>query len=102
MRPTIATQSEMPGGKVYNLWWGDKSGIRQRGVIQYSISPWQTKAAPHWLRSYLFNGYRRISGELLFFGVPIAVGYATYTWAKKYDEHQNSKAGHIAAGAHHA
>ncbi|KAJ3497038.1 hypothetical protein NLJ89_g10401 [Agrocybe chaxingu] len=92
MRPTIARHSDMPGGKVYNLWWGDKSG---------PSPPWQTKAAPHWIRSYLFNGYRRISGELFFFGVPIAIGYGVYTWAKNYDEYQNSKAGHLASGGHH-
>jgi hypothetical protein len=39
-----------------------------------AISPWQTKAAPHWIRNYLFNGYRRISGEFLFFGIPFAIG----------------------------
>jgi UcrQ family len=39
-----------------------------------AISPWQTKAGPHWLRNYLFNGYRRISGELVFFGIPFAIG----------------------------
>jgi len=101
MKPTIARRSEMPGPKVYSLWWGDSTGIRQRGIVQYTISPWQTKAAPHWVRSYLFNGYRRLSGEFLFFGIPFAIGYATYSWAKSYDEYQNSKAGHIAAGVHH-
>ncbi|KDR77122.1 hypothetical protein GALMADRAFT_246320 [Galerina marginata CBS 339.88] len=74
MRPTIARQSEMPG----------------------AISPFQTKAAPHWLKSYVFNGYRRLSGEILFFGIPFAVGYGVYTWAKGFDEWQNSKAGHLA------
>ncbi|KAH9474628.1 hypothetical protein JR316_0013092 [Psilocybe cubensis] len=65
------------------------------------MSPYQTKAAPHWLKSYLFNGYRRISGELFFFGIPIALGYGVYTWAKRYDEWQNSKAGHLALGGDH-
>ncbi|KAF9523786.1 cytochrome b-c1 complex subunit 8 [Crepidotus variabilis] len=101
MRPTLARQGDMPGGKVYNLWWGDKGGVRQRGITQYTISSFQTKAAPHWVRSYLFNGYRRLSGELLFFGVPMVLGYSVYAWAKSYDEFQNSKAGHIANGGHH-
>ncbi|TFK29424.1 hypothetical protein FA15DRAFT_677685 [Coprinopsis marcescibilis] len=98
MRPTIARQSDMPGPK--NLWWGDKTGTRQRGITQYTISPYQTKVAPHWARTYLFNFYRRVGGELLFFGVPIAIGYATYSWAKSHDAYVNSKAGHIAHAAH--
>jgi len=70
------------------------------------------------MKSYLFNGYRRLSGELFFFGIPMAiggsltsnlrpclnfeVGYGVYAWAKSYDEWQNSKAGHLAAaGGHH-
>ncbi|KAF4613091.1 hypothetical protein D9613_011040 [Agrocybe pediades] len=102
MRPTSARMSEMPGGKVYNVWWGDKNGaIKQKGITTYTISPWQTKAAPHWLKSYIFNGYRRISGEVLFFGIPMLAGYGVYTWAKSYDEWQNSKAGHLALGGEH-
>ncbi|KAJ3528294.1 hypothetical protein NMY22_g9468 [Coprinellus aureogranulatus] len=107
MRPTLARQSDMPGPKVYNLWWGDKSGIRQKGLVTYTrksttaISPYQAKVAPKFLSSYIFNGFRRISGELLFFGIPFAVGYATYSWAKSYDHWLNSKEGHIAQAEHH-
>ncbi|EAU83901.1 hypothetical protein CC1G_10306 [Coprinopsis cinerea okayama7 len=101
MRPTAARFSDMPGPKVYNLWWGDKTGtLRQKGITTYTISPYQTKTAPHWARNYLFNFYRRIGGELLFFGIPFALGYATYAWAKKHDAYMNSKAGHIAHGSH--
>ncbi|KAF8892953.1 cytochrome b-c1 complex subunit 8 [Infundibulicybe gibba] len=101
MRPSIARLSDMPGPKVYNLWWGDKTGIKQKGMVTYTISPWQSKAAPNMLRNYLFNGYRRLSGEALFFLIPFGAGYGIYSWAKSYDAYQNSKAGHIAAGAHH-
>ncbi|PPQ77935.1 hypothetical protein CVT25_015410 [Psilocybe cyanescens] len=106
MRPTLPRSSGMPGGKAYSLWWGDQTGMKQKGVVTYgtklaAISPYQTKAAPHFLRSYLFNGYRRLSGEILFFGIPIALGYGVYTWAKGYDEWQNSKAGHLALGGEH-
>lgn len=30
----------------------------------------------------------------------IVPAYGTYTWAKRYDAWQNSKAGHLALGAH--
>ncbi|KAF9011898.1 cytochrome b-c1 complex subunit 8 [Cyathus striatus] len=104
MRPTIARHSDMPGPKVYNLWWGDKTGIRQRGVITYTISPYQTKIAPHMFRNYLMNGYRRLSGEFVYFAIPFALGYAVYTWGSNTYAHNNSKAGHIEAiarGEHH-
>ncbi|TEB32658.1 hypothetical protein FA13DRAFT_219209 [Coprinellus micaceus] len=96
MRPTLARQSDMPGPKVYSLWWGDRTGIQQK-----ALSPYQAKVAPKFLSNYIFNGFRRLSGELLFFGIPFAVGYATYSWAKSYDHWVNSKEGHLASGEHH-
>ncbi|KAF9444199.1 hypothetical protein P691DRAFT_678055 [Macrolepiota fuliginosa MF-IS2] len=100
MKPTLARADGMPGRKhTYNLWWGDKSGVRQKGLVQYTISPWQTKAAPQMFRTYLFNGYRRLSGELIFWVIPFGIGYGIYSWAKSFDHYQNSKAGHLASGA---
>ncbi|KAG5642278.1 hypothetical protein DXG03_003055 [Asterophora parasitica] len=66
-----------------------------------AISPFQAKAAPHMIRNYLFNGYRRLGGELIFWIIPFATGFGIYSWAKKYDAHQHSKAGQIASGEHH-
>ncbi|KAG5636271.1 hypothetical protein H0H81_008557 [Sphagnurus paluster] len=48
MRPSIARLSDMPG----------------------PLSPYQAKAAPNMIRNYLFNGYRRLGGELLFWLIP--------------------------------
>ncbi|KAI0753273.1 cytochrome b-c1 complex subunit 8 [Daedaleopsis nitida] len=101
MRPTEIRRSEMPGPKVYNLWWGDKGVQKQRGIIQYSISPWQQRAAHQLIRNYIFNGYRRLSSQLVYWVVPFAFGYSVYSWAKRYDTWQNSKAAHVAGhGAH--
>lgn len=42
----------------------------------------------------IYHGYRLLDNFLL-------PGYGTYTWAKSYDEWQNSKAAHVAGhGAH--
>ena len=39
-----------------------------------ALSPFQAKAAPQMLRNYLFNGYRRLSAEALFFMIPFGAG----------------------------
>ncbi|KAF9078575.1 cytochrome b-c1 complex subunit 8 [Rhodocollybia butyracea] len=109
MRPTIARASDMPGPKrAWSVWWGDQGAIRQKGIIQYTLAPQQARAAPRWIRSYIFNFYRRVSGEAIYFTVPFAIGitirllrYGIYTWGKSRYEYQNSKAGHIASGAAH-
>ncbi|KAI0672435.1 cytochrome b-c1 complex subunit 8 [Trametes maxima] len=101
MRPTEIRQSDMPGPKVYNLWWGDKGIHKQKGIVTYTISPFKTRAVHNLLRNYIFNGYRRLSKEAVFWVIPFAIGYGTYSWAKRYDAWQNSKAAHVAGhGAH--
>jgi len=101
MRPSAVRMSEMPGGRVYNLWWGTKEGaVKQKGVVTYTVSPFRQRAVKGLFKGYLFNGYRRLSAQFGYWVVPVVIGYSTYAWAKKHDAWQNSKAGHI-AGAHH-
>lgn len=79
------------------MWWGDKSGVKQNGIITYStstfdlliaylyahdillaISPFQAKAAPNMFRNYLFNGIRRLtSPAAIIFYIPLAIGVFT-------------------------
>lgn len=92
-KPSMMTHNIPLNQLFQNLWWGDQHGTKQKGMKQYSasffvrplamcpnlfpltaVSPFQAKAAPHWLRSYIFNGYRRLSGEALFFLVPFGIG----------------------------
>ncbi|THH31830.1 hypothetical protein EUX98_g2346 [Antrodiella citrinella] len=91
----------MPGPKVYNLWWGDRGVAKQKGIIQYSISPVRQRATHNMFRGYLFNGFTRLSAHVGYWIIPFAVGYGTYTWAKKYDTWQNSKAAHVAGHVAH-
>jgi hypothetical protein len=50
------------------------AGLDEADLLTTAISPWQTKAAPHWMKNYIFNGYRRLSGEVVFFAIPFAIG----------------------------
>ncbi|EIM87271.1 uncharacterized protein STEHIDRAFT_130709 [Stereum hirsutum FP-91666 SS1] len=101
MKPTSAVWSDMPGPK--NPWWGDKEGGIQkiRGVTTYTVSPFRQRAASHMFSGYLFNGYRRLSKQFIFWSIPVAVGYSTYAWAKKTDAWMSSKEGHLALAEHH-
>ncbi|CAK5273917.1 unnamed protein product [Mycena citricolor] len=100
MRPTRAAFSDMPGPKVYNLWWGDQTAAKQKGIYTYTLSPYQSKAAPHMLRSYLFNGVRRLSIYALPIAIPSAIYYYTWQAAVKDCHWRNSKEGHLALSAH--
>ncbi|KZP13060.1 hypothetical protein FIBSPDRAFT_936539 [Athelia psychrophila] len=81
---------------VFSTWWGDTSGGKMKGVITYTQSPFRQNPTAHMFRGYLFNGFRRLAGQMPYWIVPVAIGYGTFTWAKSHDEYQNSKAGHMA------
>ncbi|KAF4579480.1 Cytochrome b-c1 complex subunit 8 [Pleurotus pulmonarius] len=102
MRVTSPRLGDMPGPKTWNVWWGDKHGlVKQRGVIQYTISSTQSSPTRHIFRGWLFNGTSRLAAQAPYFVVPFAIGYGIYAWAHSYDDYHNSKAGHIADGGHH-
>ncbi|KAG8720178.1 ubiquinol--cytochrome-c reductase subunit 8 [Ceratobasidium sp. 394] len=94
MRPTNVAQSGMPTGKAYMGWWGDMGGPKQKGTIQYSLSPFKQRAFAGALHGYLFNGYTRLAAQAPYFAIPIGTAYAVYLWANKKDAYLNSKAGH--------
>ncbi|KZT22274.1 hypothetical protein NEOLEDRAFT_1181015 [Neolentinus lepideus HHB14362 ss-1] len=102
MRPTQIRMSDMPGPKTYNPWWGDKGGIiKQKGIVQYTVSPFRQRAAKHMFQNWIFNGYRRLAEQAPYWIVPFAIGYGTYTWAKRYHDWLDSKEGHLATGGGH-
>ncbi|KAI0037094.1 cytochrome b-c1 complex subunit 8 [Vararia minispora EC-137] len=93
----------MPGPKVYNVWWGDYAhGTKlQKGIVQYTVSPFYANPTKNMFRDWLFNGTRRLGQQLPYWSIPFAIGYAVYTWGNKRYAWQNSKEGHIASGEHH-
>lgn len=97
-------------------WWGDMGGPAQRGIVQYSVSPFQQNAMRGALHSYIFYGFKRIMQQAPYFAVPFAAGkplfshlplgsgphadmnllkgYGLIAWAKSKNAYYNSKAGH--------
>lgn len=49
-------------------------GPTQKGIIQYSVSPFQQNAMKGALHSYLFYGFKRIMQQAPYFAVPFAAG----------------------------
>ena len=38
------------------------------------LSPFRQRAAKNMFKNYIFNGYRRLSGELVYWAIPFALG----------------------------
>ena len=43
-------------------------------LLPIGMSPFRQRAAKNLFRSYIFNGYRRLSGELIYWSIPFALG----------------------------
>lgn len=64
-------------------WWGDMGGPTQRGIIQYSVSPFQQNAMKGALHQYVFYGFKRIMQQAPYFVVPFAAGKSNPPPAQK-------------------
>ncbi len=49
-------------------------GPTQKGIVQYSVSPFQQNAMRGALHSYVFYGFKRIMQQAPYFALPFAVG----------------------------
>ncbi|KAG0369443.1 UcrQ family protein [Gamsiella multidivaricata] len=87
----------MAGGK-WMGWWGHLGGLKQRGIVTYSLSPYEQRAFSGALHQAVFNTFRRVSAQVFYIGTPFGLGYATYVWAKANHEFRLSKAGHAYYG----
>jgi len=86
--------SGMPEGKHYIGWWGDMGGPKQKGIVQYSLSPFKQKAMKGVFQGYLFNGFNRLAAQVPYWIGPFSIAYAVYLWGNKEYEYDNSKEGH--------
>lgn len=80
-------------GKKYMGWWGHMGGPIQKGIITYSLSPRAQYPLAGMLHNAVFNTARRCRQQILYFGVPLAIGYGIYVWANKRNKYLYSKEG---------
>ena len=43
-------------------------------ALPIAMSPWKQRPAHHIIRGYIFNGYRRLSGQFVYWSIPFALG----------------------------
>ncbi|KAG9296629.1 hypothetical protein G9A89_002900 [Geosiphon pyriformis] len=81
------------GGPTHR-WWGNLGGPVQRGIVTYSLSPFEQRAFAGVLKYGIFNAYRRIAEQLPYFGIPMLLAYSVYRWGNARYHYLQSKAGH--------
>ncbi|CAI2171986.1 15380_t:CDS:2 [Funneliformis geosporum] len=78
---------------VKHVWWGHLGGPVQKGIVTYSISPYQQRAFAGAIKHGVFNVFRRTISQAPYVGVPVTLGYLIYYDRKKRHDFLASKAG---------
>ncbi|CAG8559353.1 4500_t:CDS:2 [Ambispora leptoticha] len=81
-------------GGIRHAWWGHLGGPVQRGVVTYSLSPYEQRAFAGALKHGVFNTYRRFMSQLPYIGIPGLFAYGIYRWGTERYKYLQSKAGH--------
>ncbi|EEB05085.1 ubiquinol-cytochrome-c reductase complex subunit 7 [Schizosaccharomyces japonicus yFS275] len=89
-----------PSGKTYLGWWGALGGPKQKGIITYTVSPFQQRPMAGLLSSSFRNGFRTFKSNALYILIPMGSVFYLMHWANKKNEYINSKKG--VAETHHA
>ncbi|KAG9528603.1 hypothetical protein E4T50_00470 [Aureobasidium sp. EXF-12298] len=79
----------------YMGWWGSLGSPPQRGIITYSMAQNRQRALAGTAHAAIFNTYRRTKGQILYWAVPMLIGYELMNWASEHNEYLNSKQGRL-------
>ena len=71
----------MGGGVRYIGEWGSL-GPKVKGIVTYSLAPFQQRALAGILSKGIHNVYRRFTSEFLNFAPGLLAGYGVYYWAE--------------------
>ncbi|GAB7340540.1 hypothetical protein MBLNU457_6955t1 [Dothideomycetes sp. NU457] len=82
----------------YMGWWGNLGSPTQKGIITYGLSNNRQRALAGTAHSAVFNTARRTRAQILYWAIPMLIGYETMQWATERNEYLNSKAGRAEFG----
>ncbi|GAB7350422.1 hypothetical protein MBLNU459_g1034t1 [Dothideomycetes sp. NU459] len=75
----------------YMGWWGSLGSPPQKGIVTYGLSNNRQRALAGTTHAAIFNTYRRTKGQILFWAIPMLIGYETMQWAQeRYESLQPS------------
>jgi ubiquinol-cytochrome c reductase subunit 8 len=76
-------------------WWGSL-GPKVKGIVTYSLSPFEQKAFKGFISSGLPNLYKRFVGQVPNILPSLLGGYVLYTWAvSEHDRLLQKDVGHF-------
>ncbi|KAI5206168.1 hypothetical protein E4T39_02701 [Aureobasidium subglaciale] len=75
--------------------WGALGSPPQRGIITYGLAQNRQRALAGAAHAAVFNTYRRTKGQILYWAIPMLVGYELMNWATENNEYLNSKQGRL-------
>ncbi|KAF2721965.1 UcrQ-domain-containing protein [Polychaeton citri CBS 116435] len=78
--------------------WGDFGSPAQKGIATYGIANNRLRPLSGVAHAAVFNVFRRTRYQILYWGLPLLIGYELMSWATERNEYLNSKAGRAEFG----
>ncbi|KAB5525629.1 cytochrome b-c1 complex subunit 8 [Coniochaeta sp. 2T2.1] len=99
--PILRAGGEAPLGKFnkYLGGWGNLGGLPQKGIVSYGVSLNRQNPFAGAAHDAVFNTFRRVSSQILYWAPPMVIGYYAMEWAIERNHYLNSKPGRIEFGA---
>ncbi|KAK6427152.1 Cytochrome b-c1 complex subunit 8, mitochondrial [Oleoguttula sp. CCFEE 5521] len=73
--------------------WGALGSLPQKGITSYALAPNRQNPMAGAMNAAVFNTFRRTRHQILYWGLPLLIGYETMQWAIERNEFLNSKEG---------
>ncbi|KAF2169893.1 hypothetical protein M409DRAFT_20306 [Zasmidium cellare ATCC 36951] len=73
--------------------WGALGSMPQKGIVHYGLAQNRQNPLAGITRAAVFNTFRRTRNQILYWSIPLLVGYEIMQWAIERNEYLNSKAG---------
>ncbi|KAH9892395.1 UcrQ family protein [Xylariomycetidae sp. FL2044] len=93
--PILRAGGESPIGRNGHFLggWGNFGGLKQKGIITYTLSANKQKPFAGAANDAIFNTFRRFSAQVLYVAPPMLLFYYMMDWATHRNHYLNSKAG---------
>lgn len=81
LSPSNPNHRLFPTGRTLTSLFLRTGSPPQRGIITYSMAQNRQRALAGAAHAAVFNTYRRTKGQILYWAVPMLIGYELMNWA---------------------
>ena len=78
--------------------WGALGSLPQKGIVHYGLAQNRQNPLAGTFNAAVFNTFRRTRNQILYWSIPLIIGYEVMQWAEEKNHFVNSKEGRALYG----